>query len=350
MYHHVGDITIRRYQGTHTIATTGASAADRALPRENRNIYGPHWFRQCRKRESTDAFELIAATRLRQVAPGHCAVARSESLPYFGWRSQFTGAIRMKLLGKKALVTGAARGIGRGCALELARAGADVVINDRQRTLELESLAAEINQLGRQSATVDGDVFERASCDDVVARAVETLGQLDILVSNPALNRRAHFLDYDPATFEAVIRGTLTGGFHMSQLIAREMVKQGTRGSIIFIASIHDRIPYAGSVAYNAAKAGLKHMAFTIAAELLQHRIRVNVIEPGWIDTPGEESVFGRAALDGAGPTLPWGRLGTPHDIGKAAAFLASDDADYITGASLLVDGGIWLNEASKGG
>src|SRR5438874_13177554 len=105
----------------------------------------------------------------------------------------------MKLLGKKALVTGAARGIGRGCALELARAGADVAVNDRERTAQAEAVVAEIQALGRRWALVEGDVFHRASCEQVMARAIEALGRIDILVSNPAFSRRGDFLDYDPA-------------------------------------------------------------------------------------------------------------------------------------------------------
>src|SRR6185295_9272444 len=131
----------------------------------------------------------------------------------------------MRLAGKTALVTGAARGIGRGCAIELARAGANLAIND-------------------------------------------------------------------PQVFEQTLRGTLTAGFHMSQLVARRMVAAGGGGKIVFISSVQSRIPYVRSVAYNAAKAGLNHMASTIAAELLPHRINVNVIEPGWIDTPGEHETF----------------------------------------------------------
>jgi glucose 1-dehydrogenase len=256
----------------------------------------------------------------------------------------------VRLAGKSAIVTGAARGIGRGCALELARAGADVAVNDRTRSAELEAVTAEIVALGRRCAIVEGDVFARASCEHVVARAIAELGTVDILVSNPAFSRRADFLEYDPDTFERVLRGTLTSGFDMSQLVARHMVERGGGGAIVFISSIHARVPYARSVAYNAGKAGLTHMAFTIAAELLRHRIRVNVIEPGWIDTPGEEAAFGRAGLDSAAPNMPWCRLGTPADIGKAAVFLASDDADYITGTALLVDGGMWLADARKGG
>jgi glucose 1-dehydrogenase len=254
----------------------------------------------------------------------------------------------MKLLGKRALVTGAARGIGRGCALELARAGADVAINDRERTPQAEAVVAEIQDLGRHAVLVEGSVFERPSCESVVNRAICALGWLDILVSNPALQRRSDFLDFDPETFAKVIEGTLAGGFHMSQLVARHMVKRGGRGKIIFISSCHVHIPYARSVAYNAGKGGLNQMAFTIAAELYPHRINVNVIEPGWIDTPGEHEAFGDELMARAGSALPWGRFGTPEDVGKAAAFFASDDADYITGAALRVDGGILLQHAHE--
>ena len=252
----------------------------------------------------------------------------------------------MKLHGKTALVTGAARGIGRGCALELARAGADVAVNDRTRSPEAEAVIAEIAALGRRAVLVEGDVFERASCESVVKRAIEGLGRIDILVSNPAYSRRGDFLDYDPALFEKVLKGTLFGGFHMSQLVARHMVERGGGGKIVFISSVHARIPFTRSVAYNAGKSGLKHMARTIAAELLPHRINVNVIEPGWIDTPGEHETFGSELINTAGQTLPWGRLGTPDDIGQAAVFLASDDADYITGTELVVDGGLCLRGA----
>jgi glucose 1-dehydrogenase len=254
----------------------------------------------------------------------------------------------MKLLGKTALVTGAAQGIGRGCARELARAGANVAINDREQTPLAKAAVAEIEALGRRSILIEGNVFERPSCERVVKQTIDTLGRIDILISNPAYQHRADFIDFDPSTFVKVIEGTLTGGFHMSQLVARHMVEQGHGGKIVFISSCHVHIPYARSVAYNAGKGGLNLMAFTIAAELCPHRINVNVIEPGWIDTPGEHETFGDEAMGQAGAALPWGRLGTPEDIGKTAVFLASDDADYITGATLRVDGGIWLKHAHE--
>ncbi len=252
----------------------------------------------------------------------------------------------MILVGKTGLVTGAARGIGRGCALELARAGADVAINDRERSADAESLVVEIETHGRRAVIIDGDAFEHASCADIVQRAVTALGRIDILVSNPAFSRRGDFLDYDPDTFQRVLQGTLTGGFSMSQAVARHMVERGGGGKIVFISSVHAEMPYVRSVAYNAGKAGLNHMARTIAAELLPQRINVNVIEPGWIDTPGEHTAFGADVIAEEGKKLPWGRLGRPEEIGRVAVFLSSADADYITGASLVVDGGFLLRGA----
>ena len=252
----------------------------------------------------------------------------------------------MSLAGRTALVTGAARGIGRGCALALARAGADVAINDRERSADADSLVAEIVALGPRAVLVAGDAFVRESCKQIVAQTVAAFGQIDILVSNPAFSRRGEFLDYDPDLFEKTLQGTLLGGFHLSQFATRHMVARGGGGKIVFISSIHARIPYIHAVAYNAAKAGLNHMARTMAAELLSHRINVNVIEPGWIDTPGEHAAFGDETIAEAGAMLPWGRLGTADDIGRAAAFLCSDEADYITGTTLLVDGGLALRAA----
>ncbi len=252
----------------------------------------------------------------------------------------------MNLTGKIALVTGGARGIGKGCALELARAGADVAINDLKPTPDSERTIAEITALGRKCVLIDGDAFQQTTCADIAKRTLDAFGRIDILVSNPAFSRRGKFVEYDPKLWEQTLAGTLSGGFYMSQLVSRHMIERGGRGKIVFICSVHSRIPYIQSVAYNAAKSGLKHMAKTIAAELLPHRINVNVIDPGWIDTPGEQATFGTQNIAEAAPKLPWGRLGTPADIGKMASFLCSDDADYITGADMLVDGGWCLRAA----
>lgn len=249
----------------------------------------------------------------------------------------------MKLSSNTALVTGAGRGIGKGCALALAEAGADIVINDRPGSPDLESTASEIRSFGRQCWTVEADVFERPGCETLVDRALEAAGKLDFLVSNPALNQRAAFLDYDAEVFQKAVAATLSSGFHISQLVGRHLVERGQGGKIIFISSVHGIMPFPRAVAYNASKAGLDHLMRTVAGELIGHRINVNTIAPGWIDTPGEREAFTDQELDEAGPTIPWGRLGRPEDIGKAAVFLCSDDADYITGEILTIDGGIRL-------
>ena len=187
---------------------------------------------------------------------------------------------------------------------------------------------------------VEADIFSRSGCEDLVNRAVAAVGTLDILVSNPAYAVRCEFLDYEPEVFEKVIQGTLVSGFHVAQLTARQMVKSKTPGKIVFISSVQAAMPYRLSVGYNAGKAGLNHMARTIAVELTEHSIRVNVIEPGWIDTPGERQSYADDTMEEEAKKLPWGRMGTPEDIGKATTFLSTNDSDYITGTFLAVDGG----------
>jgi glucose 1-dehydrogenase len=245
----------------------------------------------------------------------------------------------MDLTGKIAVVTGAGRGIGKGCAIEIAMAGADIVLNDRPESPDLEQTTAEIRALGRVCHAIEEDVFSRAGCERFVAAAIAAAGHVDILVSNPAFSRRGAFLDYDSELFQKTIEGTLTSGFHMSQLIARHMVERAQGGKIVFISSVQAEMPTSLCVAYGAAKAGLNHMMRCIAVELVPHRINVNAIEPGWIDTPGEHVTFSSEVVQEEGRKLPWGRIGEPADIGKAAAFLCSDDADYITGSILPVDG-----------
>jgi glucose 1-dehydrogenase len=252
----------------------------------------------------------------------------------------------MRFEGKTALVTGAGRGIGKGCALELVRGGAKVVINDRPDSPDLLATVAQANELSGEAIGIEADVFSRVGCENLMRETLEAVGSADILVSNPAFGARQDFLDFDPDLFERVIQSTLISGFHMSQIVARHMVEQGNGGKIIFISSVHAEMPYKTAVAYNAAKAGLNHMAKTIARELVPHKINVNIIEPGWIDTPGEREAFSEETVEDANSWLPWGRLGIPADIGKAAAFLASDDADYVTGTILRVDGGYLHKDA----
>ncbi len=236
-------------------------------------------------------------------------------------------------------MTGAGRGIGKGCAVALARRGINLVINDRPGSADLTTTAEEIQKLGVECTAIEADVFSRGGCEQLVAEGLTAAGRIDILVSNPAFSRRCSFLEYPPEVFEQTLQGTLTSGFHMSQLVARHMVERGGGGKIVFISSVQGELPIANCVAYGAAKAGLNQMTGTIAVELSAHRINVNAIEPGWIDTPGEHATFSDDVIRAEGEKLPWRRLGTPDDIGNAVAFLTSEEADYITGTVLPVDG-----------
>ena len=247
------------------------------------------------------------------------------------------------LSGKVALITGASRGIGRGCAEQMAQCGADVAINYRSHPDEADEVADVVRSLGGRAATFGADVSDRTAVDAMVAGAAQQLGRVDIVVATAYYSKRQPFLELDVEGVRRTLDVTLMGAFHVAQAGARQMVQQGGGGSILFISSVLSFMPFATSMPYNAAKAGMNHMANTIAAEMAEHRVRVNVIQPGWTDTPGERQFTTEEQMREGAKNLPWKRLGTAEDLGKAAAFLASDDADYITGATLKVDGGMTL-------
>jgi glucose 1-dehydrogenase len=249
----------------------------------------------------------------------------------------------INLTGKVAIVTGSSRGIGRGSAIELARAGASVTVNYRTHPDEAVETAAAIRELGREALVVPADVADRAQVDAVVAQTCERFGRLDILVANAYSSVRKSFLELTLEDVERTWAVTLWGVFHSCQAAARVMVEQGEGGKLVIISSVHAFMPFGMALPYNTAKAGLNNMGYTIANELAPHRINVNVIEPGWIDTPGERQFKTDEELRAAGAQLPWGRMGTIQDIGQAVAFLCSPAADYITGACLRVDGGFWF-------
>ena len=251
------------------------------------------------------------------------------------------------LNGRVALVTGSARGIGKGCALELARRGADVVINDRDRLDLAEQVAAEVRGMGRRAMVIPSDVTDRAACASLVDRAVAELERLDIVVANAALSIRKPFLELEEAEAVATFAGTFWSGFHVTQFAARQLARQGEGGSIIFISSVLAVVPFPTSSMYNAAKAGINQMARTMAAEFAPLRIRVNVVEPGWIDTPGERKFATDEEIQAAGKLQPLGRLGSIEDVAKGVAYLASDDAAYVTGSILRIDGGYVVARAN---
>lgn len=253
-----------------------------------------------------------------------------------------------RLEGKVALVTGAARGIGRGIALCLAEEGADVVVNDLPPdggagVADAADAAAEIAALGRRAMAHYASVADRAAVAGLFAAALERFGRIDIVVANAARSIRRPVVESIWEEVLATLEVTQFGVFHTCQAAAQHMVGRGGPGKIIIIGSILCEIPMPTSAAYNMAKAAVNHFGRTLAAELTPQRINVNIINPGYIDTPGERAFASEAQIARAAAAIPWGRLGTPRDIGRAAAFLASDDADYITGTALQVEGGYRL-------
>ena len=246
----------------------------------------------------------------------------------------------VQLRGKTALITGAGCGIGKACAFALADAGAHVIVNDRPGGDQLADICKEIEHRRGSCLAIEADVFNRGQREGLVEASVQAAGSIDILVSNPALNLRAPFLDLDVADFQRVLESTLISGFHMSQLVARGMVAAGRGGKIIFMSSVLAEMPFANNIAYGAAKAGLNQMARTISVELASHQINVNSIEPGWIDTPGERAWCSEEEIEQRGKLLPLGRMGASVDIANAVLFLSSPASDYITGTAIPVDGG----------
>jgi glucose 1-dehydrogenase len=247
------------------------------------------------------------------------------------------------LSGKIALVTGASRGIGRGCAIELARAGAGVTVNYHTHAEEAHEVVAEIEAIGGQALAWGASVAERPAVDAMVAATLERFGRLDIVVANAMRSIRRPFLELEPEDVAGTWAVTLWGTFHAVQAGARVMARQGQGGKIVVVSSVLSFIPVPNSTPYNAAKAALNQLTFTIAAELAPHRINANVLEPGWTDTPGERAFLSEAELQEAARQLPWGRMATITEMGRACAYLCSPAADYITGACLRVDGGYWL-------
>ena len=257
----------------------------------------------------------------------------------------------MKFEGRSILVTGASRGIGRACAIEFAREGANVAINYRSHPGEAEEVANEIRALGRKPLLLQADVADQAAVEGMVEKTVKEFGKLDHFVSNAAYSDRQLMIEADMAGFRRTIDVSMWGAFYGLRASAQQMVKQGHGGSIVIVSSPHGAIPIPTSMAYNMAKAAIDHMARTAAIELISYKIRVNIVYPGWIDTPGERKFFTEEQMQVGGQKLPWGRLGRPEEIAKGIAYALSDDAEYMTGSILTLDGGVslpwWSNRAS---
>lgn len=255
------------------------------------------------------------------------------------------------LRGQRALVTGANTGIGRAIACALAGAGARTVINFLEDEVAALEVVDEIQSAGGQAMALQADISSESQVKTMFARMIDAWGSIDILVNNAGIQVDAPFLEMTLPQWQKVIDVNLTGQFLCAREAASEFVRRGIQedlsraaGKIIFISSVHEVIPWAGHVNYATSKGGVGMLMRSVAQEMAEKAIRVNSIAPGAIRTSINRAAWNSPEAEAKTNLLiPYGRLGMPEDIGKAAVWLASDESDYVTGETLYVDGGMTL-------
>ena len=260
-------------------------------------------------------------------------------------------AVHKLLTGQKALVTGANSGIGKGVAIALGQAGADVVVNYVDGDAAAEAVVDEIKNSGARAYAHKADVSSEEQVVAMFKRMMQEFGTVDVLVSNAGLQRDSAFHEMTLEKWNTVLNVNLTGQFLCAREAVREFVRRGVvssvssaAGKIICMSSVHQEIPWAGHANYATSKGGIKLMMESMAQELAPKKIRVNAIAPGAIRTPINTAAWQtRQAYDALMTLVPYGRIGEPEDIARAAVWLASDQSDYVVGTTLFVDGGMTL-------
>lgn len=249
-----------------------------------------------------------------------------------------------------AIVTGASSGIGSACAVALGAAGARVVVNYHGSEDGAQDTVAEVEARGGEAFEHKADVSDEVQVDAMFAEAVRRYGRVDILVNNAGIQKDASLLDMEVSDWDAVMNIDLRGSFLCARAAARHFCGRethwtGAAGNIIFMTSVHERIPWAGHANYAAAKAGTAMLMKSCAQEFGHERIRVNAVAPGAIKTAINQEVWeseeGRRDMLSK---IPYGRIGEPEDVAKAVVWLASDDSDYVHGHTLIIDGGMTLH------
>jgi NAD(P)-dependent dehydrogenase (short-subunit alcohol dehydrogenase family) len=247
----------------------------------------------------------------------------------------------MKLEGKTAIVTGSSQGIGSGIALKFAEEGAHVVVNYHKSKHLAEAVADKICSLGVRALTVKADVSQKTDVARMVQTALDQFGRIDILVNNAGIFVAGKLADLKEEIWDRVMAVNLKGVFLCCQAVGNYMIAHQVKGSIINIASISGKLPELNGNAYSPSKAGVISLSALLAVEWAKYGIRVNSLSPGPVMTPLQQEIYSTPALLAArNRGIPMNRLGEPEEIGKAAVFLASDDASFVTGENLSVDGG----------
>ena len=260
-------------------------------------------------------------------------------------------SINKILKGQKALVTGGSSGIGKAIAIALGHAGADVVVNYSREGTEAPAVVDEIKRSGAQAFSYQADVSQETDVQAMFAKMFEAFGTIDILINNAGLQKDSPFDKMSLQDWQLVINVNLTGQFLCAREAVREFKRRGVvkqiscaAGKIICMSSVHEVIPWGGHVNYAASKGGVMLMMKSIAQELAPYRIRVNSIGPGAIKTPINRPAWSTPEAEAELLKLiPYHRVGEPEDIARVAVWLASDEADYITGTTIFADGGMTL-------
>lgn len=260
-------------------------------------------------------------------------------------------AVNKLLTGQKALVTGANSGIGKAVAIALAEAGADVVVNYVEGDAAAEAVVEQIRKSGAKGFAYRADVSSEDAVAAMFARMMREFGTIDILVNNAGLQRDSALHDMTLANWNTVLNVNLTGQFLCAREAIREFLRRGVvpsvssaAGKIICMSSVHQEIPWAGHANYATSKGGIRLLMESMAQEVAPKRIRVNGIAPGAIRTPINTAAWQtKAAYDRLMTLVPYGRIGEPEDIARAAVWLASDHSDYVVGTTLFIDGGMTL-------
>lgn len=257
----------------------------------------------------------------------------------------------LKLAGQTALVTGANSGIGAGVALALGKAGANVLVNYVTDPEAADGIVQEIISTGGKAISYKADVSSETEVKAMFAAICKQYGTIDILINNAGIQKDSAFTEMSLADFQKVLDVNLTGQFLCAREATKEFLRRGpvpersaATGKIICMSSVHQAIPWAGHVNYATSKGGIMMMMESIAQELAPQKIRVNSIAPGAIQTPINTGAWNtEEAKQNLLKLIPYGRIGKPQDIGKLAVWLASDESDYITGATIFIDGGMTL-------